>query len=379
MKKSIVLWTLLFVVLLGAAAQETIHFVAGTPAQQGLNQKTIDALKLKVEQIIARNNAGAASVYNAFVIQPELLLGETKKTEGLLRDVTLVMGEFSLTARNKYDDSVYGTAVIPVQGDATGSKEDAIASLISSIKVTDPAFVRFIRTTRKRIAEFYDQNCSVILKKAQALVAAGKKEEAADYLSAVPATAPCYDDVIALLAEVGKDKPEETLDVPEVIPQESEPEAPMPEEPVVETAPEPVVPQPEPIAPQPEVTPLPKYEVSVSCNDLSFELVSCEGNATGGTVRMYVRFTNTGVTDDNATIRMNSAIDPDGATFTNFSQVETNGCTSWTYGNKMPKGIKVGKVFEIKGVNSPCAVLSYVELSVNDCKVIIHNLPVDWK
>lgn len=166
MKKNRFLWALLLLVSLGAAAQDNIHFVAGTPTQKGLSQKNMDALKLKVEQIIARNNAGTASLYNAFVIQPELVLGETKKTEGLLRDVTLVTGEFSLTARNKYDDSVYGTAVIEVQGDATGSKDDAIASLISDIKVTDPAFVRFIRTTRKRIADFYQQNCPVIIKKA---------------------------------------------------------------------------------------------------------------------------------------------------------------------------------------------------------------------
>ena len=170
MKKNRFLWALLLLVSLGAAAQDNIHFVADTPTQKGLSQKNMDALKLKVEQIIARNNAGTASLYNAFVIQPELVLGETKKTEGLLRDVTLVTGEFSLTARNKYDDSVYGTTVIEVQGDATGSKDDAIASLISGIKVTDPAFVRFIRTTRKRIADFYQQNCPVIIKKAEVLI-----------------------------------------------------------------------------------------------------------------------------------------------------------------------------------------------------------------
>ena len=291
MKKNRFLWALLLLVSLGAAAQDNIHFVAGTPTQKGLSQKNMDALKLKVEQIIARNNAGTASLYNAFVIQPELVLGETKKTEGLLRDVTLVTGEFSLTARNKYDDSVYGTAVIEVQGDATGSKDDAIASLISDIKVTDPAFVRFIRTTP--VAE--------------------------------PVTSP------------------------------------------------------EPVVVQPEKSPLPECKISVSCNDLSFELVSCEGNETAESIRVYARFTNTGVTNNSATIRMTSAIDPDGATFTNFSQIETNGCTSWTYGNKMPKGVRIGKVFEIKGVSTPCATLSYVEMTVDNCKVIIHNLPVDWK
>ena len=349
MKKNRFLWALLLLVSLGAAAQDNIHFVAGTPTQKGLSQKNMDALKLKVEQIIARNNAGTASLYNAFVIQPELVLGETKKTEGLLRDVTLVTGEFSLTARNKYDDSVYGTAVIEVQGDATGSKDDAIASLISGIKVTDPAFVRFIRTTRKRIADFYQQNCPVIIKKAEVLIDAGLLNEAADYLSIVPETVPCYDEVLGILQKIGKREPQES----------------------------PVT--PEPVVVQPEKSPLPECKISVSCNDLSFELVSCEGNETAESIRVYARFTNTGVTNNSATIRMTSAIDPDGATFTNFSQIETNGCTSWTYGNKMPKGVRIGKVFEIKGVSTPCATLSYVEMTVDNCKVIIHNLPVDWK
>ena len=233
MKKSMILCALLLVVPLWAAAQETIHFVAGTPAQPGLSQKTIDALRLKTEQILARNNAGADPAHGAFVVQPELRLGEVKKTEGLLREVTLVGGEFSLTARNRYDGSIYGTAVIEVQGDAAGSREEALSSLISSIKVTDPAFVRFIRTTRKRIAEHYEQNCPAILKQAQALMAAGKGEEASDYLTAVPATAPCYDEVIALLERLNKNKPQEAPRLPDATPTTPVPEAqPAPAEPV---------------------------------------------------------------------------------------------------------------------------------------------------
>ena len=100
MKKNRFLWALLLLVSLGAAAQDNIHFVAGTPTQKGLSQKNMDALKLKVEQIIARNNAGTASLYNAFVIQPELVLGETKKTEGLLRAVNENSPVTSVTSRS---------------------------------------------------------------------------------------------------------------------------------------------------------------------------------------------------------------------------------------------------------------------------------------
>ena len=39
MKKNRFLWALLLLVSLGAAAQDNIHFVAGTPTQKGLSQK----------------------------------------------------------------------------------------------------------------------------------------------------------------------------------------------------------------------------------------------------------------------------------------------------------------------------------------------------
>lgn len=386
MKKNTIFCFLLLLAL-SASAQEEIHFVAGMPAQNGMPANAVNALKLKVEQIIARNNAGATSVHNAFVIQPELVLGETKKTEGLLRDVTLVTGEFSLTARNKYDGSVYGTVVIDVQGDATGSKDAAISSLISSIKVTDPAFVRFIRTTRKRIAEFYARNCPAILQKARGMIAAGVPAEAADYLAALPATAPCYEEATALLAEIGGvlsqgnplpadpayGEPGITAPAPEIEPMtDAEPvTAPAPT-----TAPDPAA-LPESAAPASHS--LADCKISISCSDLTCELVSCEGNETAQSIRLYARFTNNGVANNSATIRMTSAIDPAGATFTRFSLVETNGCTSWTYGNKMPKGVRIGKVFEIGGVHTPSEVLAYVEISIDNCKVILRNLPVEWK
>lgn len=377
MKKNRFLWLLLLFVSLGAADQENIHFVAGTPTQEGMSRKNRDALKLKVEKIIARNNAGAVSLYSAFIIQPELILGETKKTEGLLREVTLVTGELSLTARNKYDGSLYGTVVLELQGDATGGKDEAIASLIAGIKVTDPAFVRFIRTTRKRIADSYRQNCPIIIKKARALMEAGQLNEAMNYLSVVPETVPCYDEALALLKEIRPLVPQE----PPVV---SEPVAvdPVVAEPAPDVVPAPVeepVMLPDTLVVTPEKAPQPECKIAVSCNDLAFELVACEGNSAAEGIRLHVRFTSTEGARNNAVIRMVSAIDPDGATFTDFVQVETKGCTSWVYGNKMPKDVKIGKVFEIRGVRTPCATLSYVEILVDNCKVIIRNLPVEWR
>lgn len=152
MEKKIFIMALCMTLAWGLAAQNTINFAAGTPAQKGLSRENAEALRLKVEQILARNNAGTTSADAPYTVQPELVRGETARTEGLLRDVTLVTGELSLTARNSRDGSVYATLVVELKGDATGSEEQAVASLIAGIKVTDRAFVRFIRTARKRIA-----------------------------------------------------------------------------------------------------------------------------------------------------------------------------------------------------------------------------------
>ena len=58
-----------------------------------MSQQVANALKLKVEQILSRNGAGATSMYNAFVVEPQLNLLEEMSTEGLIRNVSLIKAE----------------------------------------------------------------------------------------------------------------------------------------------------------------------------------------------------------------------------------------------------------------------------------------------
>lgn len=48
------------------------------------------------------------------------------------------------------------------------------------------------------------------------------------------------------------------------------------------------------------------------------------------------------------------------------------------YGNKMPKGVAVGRVLELQNVEKEYSELPLVELQVGDYKIVIHNLPVEW-
>lgn len=424
-----------------ALAQGTIHFTAITPDQNCYTDYGKDLIRKKVEQIIARNGAGATSIYNAFVIQPELNILEQKATEGLIQNVTLVKAEFSLTAKNLYDESVYGSVIVNVTGDATGDTEKALKALLSNIKSTNPAFTRFIRTTRDKILQHYNANCPTIIKKAQTMLSMGKIDDAIGYLSSVPEIVPCYEEAatmmtqaaqkakslecdqllllarsmyimreyekaLYLLTKITSDSPcnaaaralTDSIAKYTAIPAVAE--VPEPAEPAEETVPAapatPATPAPAPAAPEaapaapatpapapapaePAPAATPVYKLNVSCPDLDFQLISCIGNESSQTITLYCKLTNNGKNEPRAVIRMQSVIDPSGATYDSFTQSTMHGCSDAVYGNNMPTEIAISKCFVIRGVVKKLSSLSYVEIDARNCKVTLRNVPVIWK
>ncbi|MCD8236440.1 MAG: hypothetical protein LUD00_07255 [Prevotellaceae bacterium] len=323
-----------------AAAQESaVNFMAGMPKSEKLTAEQKEALKQKVEKIIARNNAGAVTLTDAFVIEPELRLGQTKKTDGLLRDVSLVSGEFSLVVHNKYDGSVYNSVTVDVKASAVGSESEAINSIIKSIKVTDPVYVRFIRNARKRIAEYYETNGLPLPERRD------KEPEAAT------------DPEEELLNE----EPEQ-----DVVMEEEEQQVEQ-DDSVVEEA---------PVAEEPTVQKN-KLAIEVGSDELGFELIYCKGNRASKTIRINYRVVNK-ERDANADFGCSTAFAPEGVELTQWDFVKAHGYMSGRYGNKMPKGVAVGRVLELQNVEKEYAELPLVELRVGDSKVVIHNLPVEW-
>lgn len=412
MKTKLIFIAVFSMLLLQATAQDAIHFTAAAPVQKGLSETMANAMKLKVEQILARNNAGASSVNNAFVIQPELTITDKRATEGLIRNVTLVIGELSLTAKNIYDESIYGNLTLEVQGDATGNEEAALTSLLAGIKSNNPAFTRFLRTTRKRIEDHYIQNCPTIMKKAQTMLNMDQAEDAIGYLSSVPETVSCYGEATAML-EMAHSQVKTTdcdkkllaakskyilrdykaaLELLQEIPASSacsedansmrDSIAKYINEPVIEkivVEEEVKAPTPEPVVQEAEPTPAPaSYKLNVSCPELNFNLVYCEGNESSQTITIYCRLTNNAA-NNNATIRITQAFDESGAKYQDFSQSSVHGCSTSIYSNTMPTGVPLAKAFVIKGVAKRLPVLSYVEITVDNCKIAIRNLPVTWK
>lgn len=168
----------------------------------------------KTEQILTRNSAGAAGAADIFEVQPKLTITNKAQSSGLVREITSVSGELQLVALNKVDNAKYYSVTVPLQAASKGGGESAaVLALANSIKPTDAVYTRFVRLAREKIEEYYSDHCSEIIGRATSLGLSGQYEVAMIYLTGMPASAPCHDEALELIAglklKIDQNKPAE--------------------------------------------------------------------------------------------------------------------------------------------------------------------------
>lgn len=361
--KKLLLSISLALATLSSLAQGKIQFHISRSSQKDITENVANALDLKLKQIMNRNSAASADMYNVFTIEPAIELTDVLTTDGLVQNVSVAQGNLTLVAKNMVDGMMYYSMTIPVKGDAVGNGEKAMLKMISNIKTTDAAYTRFIRIARQKIDEYYAANCGLILQQAQRLVEQERYDEAKSYLSAVSVSLPCYEQASALEAEIAKFIPEQTM--PEIVIVERVVEKPVVVEKVIE---KPVVVE------KPVEKPTPKpldCSISISTQDYTFEIVSCKGNVSQKRITIQAKVTN--VTADNRNgkyVNFNSAFTDEGIQLNSF---ETDGIYQ-----DFPSKLTVMRNFHIIKVDSKINSLAFVELKIDGTIVEIRNLPVEW-
>lgn len=145
----------------------------------------------KVDQIIARNSAGKTALYNAFSIVAEFGITAEEMAETGMQNLYLFKGELTLFAINDIDKSRYGSVIVNLTGSGK-SKEAAQKSLLQSIKATDAVYAKFIKNSTEKIIEYFNNNLSVVITKAETLIAQEKYDDANKVLMSIPECVPAY-------------------------------------------------------------------------------------------------------------------------------------------------------------------------------------------
>lgn len=351
---------------------------------EDLPAATVSTLSRKLASALDRSQASTGNAYNVFAVRPEITIADVAETEGMIREVARVTAEMTLSAVNTVDGTVYHSVTLPLKGSAPGGKAAAMKAMANSMKPTDPAYVRFVRTARTRINDHYAENCGSIIEQARKLVTLKRYEEAANYLSGVPTSVACYDQASLLLEEIAPylNQTPDTVVVEHVVevevPVERIVEVPaQPDTVVVEKIVErPVIVQ-QPVTPVVSNTPsTPKPKITIDGTELDFAITSCTGDLSRGRITITAKITNGNASTPKPYVYFNTAITDSGKELSGLIIKERD----YRSGNiSMPDGVPVTVTFEITGVNNEYASLSYVEISIRSIKVSIRNLAIKWQ
>lgn len=317
---------------------DDIMFYLNPVDGKGIDSEMARTLDSKIRQGIARSKAASENPDELFEIKPEFFISESGETDGMVLNVAKVKGELVLNLVSRIDGGVFNTVKFPLTGTAAGGKDAALKAMVASLKPSSPAFVRFVRTSRDRVKEYY---------------------------AAHP----------------------EKLRNP-VKPRESKPaQTPLP---ATQTAPVAATPapaaQPAPVAaaPAPESTPEPVKTPENSLGELflsapekmNFKIVSCTGSKVGRSITLTARLTNLDPDISNYYVVFLSAILGNGKEKGNGDLgVNDQYSQTLTAPDKVPLTI----TFRIKGVDSSCDTVTFTKFHIGQYEAQVRNIPVTWQ
>lgn len=361
--------------ILSASAQNEIKFSVRSVSADEIGADAAASVDSRIRQALNRTEAVSDNIYNVFVVTPSIEMAETVETEGLMQEVGRVAANLTLTVSNSVDSVTYYSATFPLKGSAVGGKAEALKALGRSLKPTDPMYVRFVRTARQKIGDYYASNCVLILQRAQLLLDTDRAVEAMSYLSAVPVEVDCFESASAMIRDIHAaiSEPEEELPLQEVDVAVEEPMEVPQEEPAAIPVAEPA------IAPAADALPehaVPQCDIVISEGFLSFRIISCTGSAINRRITILAEIINNNEGYNTPFCRFDESFSSGGDELKN-RQIKDTGYDSGYI--KFPVGIAVKKEFYINGVGSDITDLSHLHFKIGDVKITVRNLHVEWK
>ena len=297
--------------------ESDVAFQAVKPEGKNLTEAQKTALLSKIERIIAKNNAGTISEHNAFGIKADIDILDKKSTAGLVRNVTVLTAEVTLTAFNVADGSIYYTNSVRLQTDVVGDAKMAMDKLINSIKVTDPQFVRFIRTARKRIVKWYNDRGLPLPIRQDKQEPKGKN------------------DTVVVVREV-QGQQHNT-----------------------------------PVAEQPAPPQTSACDITLSTGDIDFQIVSTQVDPTRKRFSFTAKITNN-MSSGSLERAFKQAFDQEGNQLSHLMVTEDR---SYLY-EDYPEHVGVRRTFMVNGITAQTTMLSYILIRIGRTDVVIKNLPV---
>lgn len=161
------------------------------PDYENLPAEARQSLESKLQSLVASQGVGDNRTAERFLLTAKVDILNKDITQTAPPKVSMKM-ELTLIIGDVVEDKIYGTHTMTVAGIGTNETKAYIQAFLR-VKPNTPALQQFLATTKQKILEYYNSNCSFILSEAERKAKMGQYDEALTGLISVPSVcADCY-------------------------------------------------------------------------------------------------------------------------------------------------------------------------------------------
>jgi hypothetical protein len=162
---------------------ESSTYLSGTQLQK---------LQTKMTQLVNANGMAAVEYSTNFVIYPIVNIEDESVVEGGMQNIYVTTLDVVFNIKQLDNNLMFGSWSKSIKGSGK-NKDLAISNAISQLQASDAEFKSFILGGKKKLVDYYVNNCSKILEKADFAAQNSRYDEAIALLNAVPQEAQsCY-------------------------------------------------------------------------------------------------------------------------------------------------------------------------------------------
>jgi hypothetical protein len=155
------------------------------------DQNLLKKIEGKLTQFLAEKGIAASGYNNGLVIEPNIIINSNEIVEGGMQNINVTKITLQLLIKQDQTQKIFASLSKELKG--TGKTTDlAINNAINSLSANDSSISNFIEKSKSKINQYYEQNCSSIINKANSLEKAGQYEEALAIIMSVPESVSCY-------------------------------------------------------------------------------------------------------------------------------------------------------------------------------------------
>jgi hypothetical protein len=205
--KKLIFLSFMAVFAICAAGQNSENIVISivSPKQvDNLDASQTASLGKKMLNAASKSGMVNTDRISGIIMYPVFTINAENEVEGGMRNLKVIDADISFIVKNLDSEKVFATYNLQIRGSGT-TRQHAINSAISNISVKGADFDSFIVSARRKIMDYYTENCSSIQATAQSYAKQQDYETAIALLASIPEATACYSQALQKLEPLYRD------------------------------------------------------------------------------------------------------------------------------------------------------------------------------